>query len=92
MSLSPAQQNALTFLRDNAEEFAKNAPPGKEDEWKKTWFFHPNEPSYSWPTHYGDFTPQTMRSLVKRGLVRTGEHAYQVNQFRLSLDGWRFTS
>lgn len=90
MSFSPAQRNALDFLRMNAVEFAKNAPTGKEQEWQRAWFFHPDEPSCSWPSYYGDFTPQTLRSLIKRGLVETGTQAYQVNQFRLTPDGWRF--
>lgn len=73
---------ALQFLYDNAEAFSRAAPTGDEDQWRASWWFMPTEPTYSWPTYYGDFSPLTLRAAVKRGFVEN--ERYHRNWFRLT--------
>lgn len=70
---------ALDFLAARSDAMARAPPIGKKEEWATVGLWYPMEPVYSWPSHYGDFTPATMAAGVRRGLIdEPRKHAYRI--------------
>lgn len=73
-------QEALSFLTDYSENMRKHAPRGEEADYAAVYWI-PREPSYSWPSTYGDFQPATLKAGIAKGFIerkRDGFHEYRI--------------
>ena len=77
-------REALEFLTAHADRMRTVAPKGQEDEYARAlWRPSPLIMSYSWPAHYGDFSPATLMAGVRSGFIERPDpdrHAYRITE------------